>query len=391
MIRVVLVTRFPREVEQPQGGIESVSVALAQALAARPELDVHVLAFDQTCDGVRKMAGIMEHRLLRSKCPQIVDVFIGPGQSRLRRYLRVLAPDVIHAHETWGLGLGGFEIPTILTVHGFDHENLRVNGAKATWLRAPIWKWMTCWGLQKQRQVVSITPYVRQTIQTWTHAKIYDIENPIDRRFFLTRSRSEAARVLCVGWIDARKNTLGSIQAFARATRGMVGCRLVIAGEAKEPRYLTRVLACISELGLEDRVELLGHLNRERLLVELSRASVFLLPSLQENAPMAIAEAMAAGVPVIASNRCGIPYMIRDRVTGILVDPENMTQVGNELRWILRHDFARAEMGRAARVEAKRRFHPDRIAEQTVAMYRAVLQDSKPLTSRLSEAVGSGV
>ncbi len=67
-------------------------------------------------------------------------------------------------------------------------------------------------------------------------------------------------------------------------------------------------------------------------------------------------------------------HMIRGRIDGMLVDPENIAQIGDAVRWILQNETARAAMGRAARAEAERRFHPDRIAEKTVAMYRTVLE-----------------
>ena len=87
---------------------------------------------------------------------------------------------------------------------------------------------------------------------------------------------------------------------------------------------------------------------------------------------MAIAEAMAAGIPVIASNRCGMPYMIEDGRTGFLVDPESTEQIADRLvRLLASHELC-CEMGEAGRRMALKRFHPLAVAEKTVAVYRQI-------------------
>jgi len=119
-------------------------------------------------------------------------------------------------------------------------------------------------------------------------------------------------------------------------------------------------------------VEFLGHVNHARLVQELSRASVFLLPSRQENAPMAIAEAMAAGIPVIASNRCGMPYMISEGQTGFLIDPESTDWIARRLDELLAAPELAHRMGQAGHCVALDRFHPRAVAEKTLAVYRQV-------------------
>ena len=87
---------------------------------------------------------------------------------------------------------------------------------------------------------------------------------------------------------------------------------------------------------------------------------------------MAIAEAMAAGVPVIASNRCGMPYMIIDGETGFLIDPEMYEQIADRLAQLLDSNDLCHQMGDAARQVALERFHPRVIAQKTLAVYRQI-------------------
>jgi glycosyltransferase involved in cell wall biosynthesis len=288
-----------------------------------------------------------------------------------------LKPDILHTHETYGLALGNIPIPHVFTLHGFDHANLVANSAKHAWIRSPLWKLAERQGLRTQKYIISIAPYVRGMVEPHTHARIYDIDNPVEERFFKIARRSEPGRILCVGWINERKNTLGSVEAFARVATHHRRAKLVIAGDPTEAGYLDRVKQSVQLHKGGDRVEFLGHVNRAQLEQELARASVLLLPSRQENAPMAIAEAMAAGVPVVASNRCGVPYMVVEGETGYLIDPESTEQIADRLAMLVDSMELCRQMGEAGRRVAMRRFLPRAVAEKTRMVYEKVVADRR--------------
>jgi glycosyltransferase involved in cell wall biosynthesis len=339
------------------------------------DLDVHVVTLERGRDAVvvESHDGATVHRLAGSHWPQIIDVLAGPGRRRLIDYLLAMQPDILHSHETHGLMLGELTIPHVFTVHGFDTENLRADIARFAALRSRLWGVVERRGLARQRHIISISPYVRRMIEPFTDASIHDIDNPVDERFFAVRPAPQKGRVLCVGWLNERKNTLGAIEAFALAVARGANGTLVIAGQAQESTYHQRVLDCIARHKLAARVQLLGHIDHGRLMEEMGKATVFLLPSRQENSPMAIAEAMAAGLPVIASNRCGMPYMVIENETGFLIDPEDLEQIADRLTQILREPAAARQMGQAGRRLATQRFAPQKVAEQTRVVYQAVV------------------
>lgn len=384
-MKVAVYTRLPRDLNHPKGGIESVAVVLVQSLARQPDLDVHVVTLErgQRDIEVLQVADLTVHRLPATRWPQSLDVLAGPGLRRLREYLLRLRPDVVHAHETYGLGLANLPLPYVFTVHGFDHANLVADSARWAWLRAPLWRRIESYGLARQQHVISISPYVRNFIAPRTPARIYDIDNPCDERFFQVDYQPVPGRVLCVGWINHRKNTLGSVLALAHARQQGVNAHLAIAGQPHEQAYADKVKACIREHNLDDQVEFLGHIKHDQLLHELSRAAVFLLPSRQENAPMAISEAMAVGVPVIAANRCGMPFMVADGQSGYLIDPEDTTQIGQRLTAVLSDPALATHMSTAARQIAQARFHPDAVARKTINVYHELLNQPAPQAAAL--------
>ena len=376
-MRVVLVSRFPREADAPRGGVETVTLALTRALCQLDDLDVHVVVLDRAnrTSNQTSFGRATVHRLPGSRTPQILDVLGGPGRVRLHRHLVGLRPDIVHFHETYGYGAPSLPLPVVFTIHGFDHANIPAERRRAAWLRAPLWRAVEAWGLRRQRHVIAITPYVREHLQGRTSAEIYDIENPLDPTFFEVPRQTERGRVLFAGWITPRKNPLALVSAIGLLRDAGVHAVLRLAGEPSDVVYADKVRAAISRLELADRVEILGRVSPERIRAELGAAAAFVLPSLQENAPMAISEALAAGVPVIASNRCGMPHMIREGRTGFLVDPEDVRGIADRLVRVLTDDQLQQEMGTAARTYAYERFHPTAVAAKTRAVYERVIRE----------------
>ncbi len=373
-MKIAIFSRYPSNPRCPKGGVESVTVVLVKALAQLGDLDIHIITLEQerTKIVVEQDGDVNVHRLPGSNWPQILDIIAGPGKKQLISYLKDLKPDILHTHETYGLGLGTSSIPHVFTVHGFDHANIIADSAKFRWIRSRLWKCVERHGLAAQKHIISITPYVRKMIEPQTCARIYDIDNPVDEQFFKIAYRPEPGRILCVGWISERKNTLGAVEAFAGVANRYTNAKLVVAGEPKNAEYLNRVKMCIDRNKLGGKVELLGHINHTQLEHELSKTNIFFLPSKQENSPMAIAEAMAVGIPVIASNRCGMPYMISEGQTGFLIEPESTDQMTQRIMQLVGSQQLCQQMGFSGRQMALERFHPHAVALRTKAVYKKI-------------------
>lgn len=386
-MKVVLFSRYPGSFGLPKGGVESVTVILARALAKMADLDVHLITLEKglTEEITEQDGKVTIHRLAASSWPQILDIHAGPGRKRLLAKIRHLKPDIVHSHETFGLTMGNFEIPHVFTVHGFDHANIPAEGRSFAGIRSLLWKYVEGRGLGQQQTIISISPYVRGMIEQYApQATIHEIDNPVDDRYFSItpdRQEKENKRVLILGWINERKNTLGAVRAMAHAIHSGAKGTLAVAGEAKLTSYKELLLREIGELGIQDHVEFLDHINREQLERELRRTSILLLPSLQENAPMAISEAMAASIPVVTSNRCGMPYMVADGESGFLVDPTNSVQIGERLKELLFSPELCRKMGDRGREIALARFHSDVVAAKTRAVYENVSRKEAYATS----------
>lgn len=378
-MRVAIFSRFPASVDQPRGGVETVTLNMVRAMGAMDELDVHVVTLEPGRTGleVETCLGARIHRLPAPRWPQMLDILFGPGRKKLRAYLVDLDPEVVHFHETYGLGIGELPMPHVFTIHGFDHANIPTEGRRFAWVRGRLWRRVEDWGIGRQKHIISITPYVREHIRGLTDATVHEIENPIAPGFFEIERKEVPGRVFTAGWISPRKNTLGVVRMFARVLERGFDATLHVAGEAADRPYYQKVLGTIEELGIKDRTRLLGCIPPDAMRGQLAEASVFILPSLQENSPMAIAESMAARLPVVSTNRCGMPYMIDEGRTGYLVDPDDVQTQADRVSALLADDGLRRRMGDEARIEAERRFHPETVARRTVEVYRLMIDEAR--------------
>jgi glycosyltransferase involved in cell wall biosynthesis len=371
-MRIALATWFPRDPSAPHGGVEAVSVNLTKALARAAGTEVHAITFDKeiATPECQRWEGATIHRLPQP-AGSLLAFVLGQGRLRLRERLHELRPDVVHAHDTYGMMTRGLNMPRIFTIHGFIHEDTRFKGGWKNRVRAALWRREELATWAEQPHLVAISPYVRERLRGIARGVIHDIENPIDAACFGIPRNEESGRVFCAAVICRRKNQQALVDTVARLRRDS-GVKLRLAGPIGEIDYVNALRVSIRDREVADRVELLGSLSGAVVRQELAMAAVFALCSFEEGAPMGIAEAMAAGVPILTSNRCGMPYMVRDSESGFLIDPHRPEQIAERLEQLLEDGDLRQRMAQAARRFAEDRFHPNRVATRTLAVYARI-------------------
>jgi glycosyltransferase involved in cell wall biosynthesis len=171
--------------------------------------------------------------------------------------------------------------------------------------------------------------------------------------------------ILNVGAIQTRKNIVRLVEAFERVD---VSWRLVLAGSAGFGS--AEILARISASPARARITVTGYIPPEDLAAWYAKASIFAFPSLDEGFGMPVLEAMAAGVPVLTSNRSALPEVAGD--AALLVNPENTEELAQGL-WNLteREDLRRDLAGRGS--ERARLFRWEKAVSETWNVYRKVL------------------
>jgi len=173
--------------------------------------------------------------------------------------------------------------------------------------------------------------------------------------------------ILYSGRLRTRKAVAVLLAAMPRVLAAFPACRLVVVGDGEQG---ARVAAAVRDRGLEAHVELAGSLARPAAMARLAEADVFCLPSTYEGLPLAILEAMAAGLPVVATAVSGNPEAVENGVTGLLVPPESAEALAEALVALLHDPERRRRMGEAARQRVGERFAIERIAAEHLALLR---------------------
>ena len=179
--------------------------------------------------------------------------------------------------------------------------------------------------------------------------------------------------VLYVGRISPIKNLEQLILAFAEAD--LPNLRLVLVGPILEPAYEARLRALIAAQHLEPSVIMAGPLYGEEQRAALALADLFVLPSLNESFGNAAAEAVAAGIPVLLTETCGIAPIINRRA-GLSV-PLGVKSLASGLRTMI-NDPARRKQLVARRAEVIRELSWDQPVRQTEDLYQSVIELRKP-------------
>jgi glycosyltransferase involved in cell wall biosynthesis len=202
----------------------------------------------------------------------------------------------------------------------------------------------------------------------------YLIPNPVAPRFFGVSRQPNSRKILFAGRVYPLKGVKELIHAVSRLP-DLGNVRVVIAGAVKDEAYFEELKADIATLGLAGKIEFPGILSNDELISELSECAFLVLPSYQETAPMVIQEAMAAGVPVIASNICGIPYQVIEGETGFLVQPGDISLLAERMTALLSDNSRAIEFGNAARQIALKEYRSEEIARRTLEVYQKVLSE----------------
>ncbi len=258
---------------------------------------------------------------------------------------------------------------TVLTLHGTD---ITIVG------NDPAYRRVTCYGIDHADGVTAVSTYLKDaTTQTFgTTRSIEVIPNFIDLERFQVTPCPEAQslrhgeeRILMhVSNFRPVKRVPVLVEAFAQVAAELPS-RLVLVGDGPD-RPAAQALA--AERGVADRVHFLG--SQDAVEKILPCADLFVLPSEYESFGLAALEAMACGVPVVATRAGGLPEVVADGETGELCDIHEADCLVKVILRLLESPDQLAKMGREARRRVEREFSLDSILPRYEAFYRRVLE-----------------
>ena len=362
-------------------------MTLVAALAQLPDVEPHVISF---VPGLRRperriVDGTPIVYLPRIRRLSSLTLHILERRS-LARELRSLDADLVHAHDSTRYGYICLKAvrgaPVVVVVHGISREERKFERSVLAHLRFSIAGTnLERYCVRHARWLMQPTRYPEEYFGDEIRGRIWDVALPIADRFFVA-SEPVAGRILCAGAVIRRKRLLDLVEALPAIASVVPETHLCVAGGEEYSEYAQEVRARVRQLGLESRVEFRGPLSPEELVDEYRRASVFVLPSGQETSPMAISEAMAAGVPVVATRVGGVPSLVEEGRTGSIVEPGDVAALAERVVEVLGDRERASALGAAARQRAERSSRVSAVASRVRDVYVEVLREYAAHDSR---------
>jgi phosphatidyl-myo-inositol alpha-mannosyltransferase len=293
--------------------------------------------------------------------------FTPPSIGRVGRELRSFRPDVVHAHEPLSPSTGMFATlrshgPVVGTFHAFAERSLLVE------VTSPLLR--IVWRRPAARVAVSRAAASFLDARFGGGGGTRIVPNGVDVELFASAKPAdlpEGRRLLWVGRLDKQKGFPIAVRAFASLAAKLPDLHLVVAGDGAER-------GAVEELApdVRRRVVMLGSVPHEDLPRYHAACQVFVSAALgQESFGIVLVEAMAAGVPVVASRIPGYDEVVRDSVDGLLVPPGNSAALAQGVERVLTDPSLTEQLARSGRERAAQ-FSWDHIVDQLEAVYRDV-------------------
>lgn len=333
-------------------GTEIATYNIAKHLARRGH-EVHVItALDTGLPKESTEEGIYVHRIFWQK---IRFVGVISFWTKVFLVLRKVNPDIIHAQSI------GICIPAFIAKKLLRKPYVVWGRGSDVYLPGKFTKSISKLVLKNANTVIALTDDMKREMQNICSREVSVIPNGIDLTSFGDLSRKEARSklqikegekvILFVGTLRPVKGVRYLIEAMSGVNQDHPKAKLMLVGDGEEREELESL---VEEFGLNERVKFIGRVQNEEIPQYMVASDVLVLPSLSEGFPVTILEAMASGLPIVATKVGGLPEIIKDGENGILVESKSPDEIAEKVLLILGDDGLREKISGNNRGEAKR-------------------------------------
>ncbi len=355
------------------GGAEMHLLYLVEGLLKSGEFNVDVAYLRERPDDARSLVPDFQRLGV-----QPVDLKMGPVGDlrvavRLHSLLGRVRPALVHTHllpaHLFGIPVSRLRgVPVVSTVHGIERHFFRP-------IRRRAYRAL----LNRARVVIGISEAVKQAVVDQVgvpdeKVAVIPYGFPIgdtgaaSSRGALSQD-GQAPLIVTVGRVDEAKGHRYLLEAMMGVRSVYASARAVIVGH--DGGLMSALRAQSTRMGLDDCVTFTGF--RDDVPQILAGADVFVFPSLTEGFGLVLLEAMAAGLPVVASRVGGIKDVVFDGETGLLVPPADSRALSDAIIHVLRDPAKARRMGEQGRARLLKTFTVERMVESTQVVYRRML------------------
>lgn len=293
--------------------------------------------------------------------------------------------DIIHDNQTLGYGMllmKAFKIPIVATVHHPLPIDRKTDIAYLESVRDRLWRIMFYPFLmqhvvtKRMDRVITVSASAAEETKNVFKVptqKLRVIYNGIDTTIFrkLDGEGKQHGRLIMVGNTQDRKKGLVYLLEALRLLQRKNDVKLTIVDRGLPDNEYAPQL--VKRYDLDGRVSFTGKVGLEELVKHYARAEVAVVPSLYEGFGLPAAEAMACGLPVIATTAGALPEVVEDGKSGILVPPQDAHALAKAIEQLLGDEQLRQVMGEEGRKRVQTQFTWEQAAKKTLEVYQEVL------------------
>lgn len=341
------------------GGVAAHVVELGKALAANGH-EVHVLTLPigDKREPIEVWQGMTVHR---PKIPKSKIFYTFFMKFWLRSFLKKQPMDIIHVHGMRPLeATKGLNVPVIFTNHTSGYLRRLLKGPKVH--------------AELARRLSHIRHVLAPSEELCDATRVVGFKNPIDfipngvdvNRFTPAQSRPSRPVTILLARRLVDKNGV-TVYAEAVSALKALDVRLIFAGNGPEREKVEEIL---KENGMLSKSIFLGDVSNQKMPEIYRSADISVLPSFMEATSITGLESMACGLPLVGTRVGGIPTLISDGETGLLVPAGDAAALGNAIVYLVNNAALREAMGLKARLKAEQQFYWVHIAASTAAIYQ---------------------
>ncbi len=339
--------------------------------------DVHIISFlDSKIEGVAVhhvklfAPGVINHSFSTSATVKKMLYLLHVGE--IKKLIKKIQPDILHSHYATSYGILGALTnfhPFVISVWGSDILDF----PKQSRFRATLIKWI----LDKADHVTATSRMLTTEVKLYLkkNKKTSTIPFGVDVDRFSPKLSGSEQDTVTIGIVKSLEEKYGIeflIRAFELCLKKKPNLQLRVIGSGVLLEKLTNL---IKTFKIEEKVVFKGFVENVKIPEILNEMDVFVMPSIMDSETfgVAVVEASACGLPVIASNIGGLPEVVRDNETGFLVEPENIEAIAEKILLLAKDQNLRHQMGTKGRQFVLEHYNWSENADQMLKVYQKLV------------------
>lgn len=380
---------FIKAKKKPPSHACSWIVNLADALAKRSEIELHIITLSpHVCRDQAVQANNISFHFLKSGFPFIghgfpayfpLDVLTGfyLEVRKVVSQIEKIKPDLVHAHGTeyaYGLSAISSGVPFLLSIQGVITEYHKVDKS----FRNLVVSYLEQNQIKRCKYFACRTKFDSDFVKTHNpNAEIFTLQEAVNNVYFKANWQDEDSKIiLFVGALCKRKGVEVLLKSLPYVKKIVPGVSLCLIGNGAK-KYISYLRDLSRKLGVEGNVRFLGFKTPQEIAEWHIKSCMLVLPTYSDNSPNSVFEAMVSGLPVISTKTGGLPSIIEDRKTGLLVDPGNAEALSQEIIYLFKNSHVRKYLSEQSRMAARELHSPEYVASEAIKIYKHIIQEAK--------------